>query len=149
MAGEGVSSLIILSASIAVALIVSSAIFFVAYHMRDSMENREKIEENYLKSKIIIINDLAYSPYNNTTHNLTLYVKNIGSTVLDMNHTILIVNGTAYSLKYPEINPINGNAWAPQVVVKLSVKISPLKHGDYIATVIGDYGVKDSIKFRV
>ncbi len=151
MAGEGISSLILLTASIIVAAIVASAIFVIAYHYKGTLEDRERIEEQYLKSKILIINDLAYSPYNESTGNITLYVKNIGYTILELNHTVLLVNGTPYSLSYPlTITPLNSKVWAPQVVVKIQVHLSsPLRKGDYIATVIADYGVKDTITFRV
>ncbi len=151
MAGEGVSSLILLSASIIVAVIVASAIFFVANNYRDSLISREKIENSYLTTKIEIINDLSYTPYNAVTQNLTLYVKNIGYTVLDMNHTAVIVNGTAYVAKYPvNIAPLSGEEWGPQVVVKITIHLnSPLQNGDYLATVVTDYGVKDTITFRV
>jgi archaellum component FlaG (FlaF/FlaG flagellin family) len=151
MAGEGVSSLILLSASIVVAVIVASAIFIVANNYKSSLSDREKIENHYLTSKIEIINDLAYSPYNATTGNLTLYVKNIGYTVLSMNHTAVFLNGTAYTVQYPDtIAPLSGNVWAPQVVVKITVHLSTsLKSGDYLVTVVAEYGVKDTISFRV
>ena len=151
MAGEGVSSLILLSASITVALIVGAAIYFTASAMKDSMENKAKVEENYLKSKIEIVNDLSYNPYNKSQNTLKLYVKNIGTTILSMNNTAVVVNGTIYSLTYPQsIHPIKGPSWAPQVVVEITVQLNnPLKNGDYVATVIADYGVKDTIQFRV
>ncbi len=143
--------MILLSASITVALIVGAAIYLTASSMRDSMQNRAKIEENYLKSKIEIINDLSYSPYNKSQNTIKLYVKNIGVTVLHMNNTAVVVNGTIYPLTYPQsIKPIKGDAWAPQVVVEIVVHLnSPLQNGDYVATVVADYGVKDSIQFRV
>ena len=156
MAGDGVSSLILLSASIVVALIVASAIFITALEMKDSMTNRAQIEENYMKSELKIINDPAYNPYNSTTNTLTLYVKNIGITMLDMNTTSLILNGTAYSLIYnptgsSTIKPLRGNVWAPQSVVVIQINPNPkLQVGaDYIATVVSNYGVKDSINFHV
>ncbi len=152
MAGEGASTLIILTASLIVAAIVSSVIIATSIHLRTSIKERGEIEENYLKSKIEIINDEAYSPYNSTTDTLKLYVKNIGYTVLDMNHTVVLLNGTTYPLKYPvNIRPIGDSVWAPQVVVEINITVSPpLMNGyDYVATVISDYGVKDSIRFRV
>ncbi len=156
MAGDGVSSLILLSASIVVALIVASAIFITALEMKDSMTNRAQLEENYMKSKLKIINDPAYTPYNLTTNTLTLYVKNIGTTILDMNTTSVILNGTAYSLTYDPagsstIKPLSGNVWAPQSVVVIKIKPNPkLQAGaDYIATVVSSYGIKDSISFHV
>ena len=151
MAGEGISSLILLSASLIVAGIVATSIIVISYHYADSIKSRGSMEEQYLKSKIVIINDLAYSPYNKTTDNLTLYVKNIGYTVLSMNNTAVILNGTLYSLSYPyTIHPTSGDVWAPQVVVEIKIHLnSPLSNGDHIVTVVSDYGVKDTLTFRV
>ncbi len=153
MAGEGVSSLILLTTSIVVAIIVSGAIFYTAYHFRDSMNSREKLEEQFLKTKIVIINDLHYSPYNPSSNTITIYVKNIGETELNMNHTTVILNGTPYALSYPDtIRPIKSGVkqWLPQVTVNITFQPSkPLSSGDYILTVVVDYGVKATIKFRV
>ena len=152
MAGEGASSLILLSASIAVACMVSAAIFITAFGIRDSISQRSQVEENYLKSKILIINDVAYSPYDPINNTVRLYVKNIGYTVLDMNHTVVLLNASTYPLRCPDtIRALGDDVWAPQVVVEINITLrTPLQAGnDYIATVVADYGVKDSIKFRV
>lgn len=78
MADTSASHLIWFIAAVITATALSGVIVKVSFDISEKVENQGRALSGQLSYDISIENDVTMVPYNNTTHELKIYVKNIG-----------------------------------------------------------------------
>ncbi|MCD6503682.1 MAG: flagellar protein G [Thermoplasmata archaeon] len=136
-------------ASVIVAVVLSGVFTGVTYKLSSDIDMRGTMLSDVLKSDIEIINDPENVPYNSTTNELIIYVKNTGKSILSTSDLTIIIDGFVV----PEGNfsiEILGEytAWSPGIVIKITI-IESLSSGDHKIKVVLDNGVYDEMYFRI
>ncbi|HID73681.1 MAG TPA: flagellar protein G, partial [Thermoplasmata archaeon] len=93
MPSTAVSQIIFFIASIVVATMVVGGLFVVTQDFTDALEDRGHTNAEKLRTRILIVNDPVAMPYNNTTGELHVYVKNIGMREIGMGSIAILLDG--------------------------------------------------------
>jgi len=129
-------------------LIVATTVVAVAangvYKITDGIDQKSDNVEKELLTDIAIINDPDEVP----NDPVRIYVKNVGTTVLNQNYITLMLDGilvTGYTLT------LSGNTssyWSPSSMLTISVD-QDLAEGDHTVLVTTENGVSDKLSFRI
>ena len=86
-------------------------------------------------------------PYNNTSKELTLYVKNTGLVTMDPNETLVLMAGLHHNYTY---SVVGGGNWTPGKTVEYTVKDCYFSsYTDHSVKVIASHGASDRKDFRI
>jgi len=148
MPGTGATHLIFFIAAMVIASALVGGFYAVIDNLNDGMVARSDAERKSIRSRVEIINDLVAMPFNNTSKELTVYVKNTGAQRLDPNQTIVFIDGLHHNHTYAIIG--GGGNWTPGVTVKFVVEDCYFSafsdHGLKVST---SYGASDRKDFRI
>lgn len=100
-----------------------------------------------LRTDIEIISDSGSTVWNSTTENVTIHVKNVGSTTLsaDAGQIDVFLDGT-YQTGL-EVSVLDGSDWHENNVVKVTFDVGDLSSGDHRLKVVVN-GDEDTMVFR-
>jgi len=146
MPSTAVSQIIFFIASIVVATMVVGGLFVVTQDFTDALEDRGHTNAEKLRTRILIVNDPVAMPYNNTTGELHVYVKNIGMREIGMGSIAILLDGRPATIS--DVSLLNGTDWEPGRTVDVNVTAT-LDPGDHEMMVIVEYGASDRMTFRI
>lgn len=148
MASESASQLIIFIASILIAASVSALLITQTLAVSDASRASVKELAQEIRDDITIINDPANVPYNGTTGNLTIYVKNTGSSTMPADKAMFDVLIDGQYQTSLDATLIQGTeSWGPGEVMRLNVTTGGLAAGDYTVKVVAR-SVSDEMEIR-
>lgn len=151
MPATSASHMIFFIAAIVVATAIAGTLISTTYRFSDDIESRGNSIGNQIGTDIEIINDPVAMPYNSSNNTLTLYVLNIGSTIIDLDNSsvIILINGTAHT-NLTFILPGGKVSWGPNTALTIVVKEVTLAAGDHrLSVIVAQGGARDSIEFRI
>lgn len=138
MASVSVSHLILFIASLIVAAGVAGTVTTGVGRLDGALHDQTIDVSEQVRTNVEIISDAGSPVYDNSTGNITLYVKNTGSRNLPPDGTDidLLVDGQ-YQTDW-SITPIDGTTWQTTQVVELEIHIESLSAGDHrVKLVVG------------
>lgn len=160
MAGSAASELIFFIAAILISSAVAVTLIDVVGNYSEDMEDEASLLRWEMKAKVRVINDPMYVPYDRTDGNLTLYLKNTGTSDLSTNDIVAAANGTTRAGDDVWVSIVDGGSrWSPGDTVKVNFRVSGLEEGvDYngwvssnglTSTGIRRGSAEDSFVFRI
>ena len=162
MAATSASHLIWFIAAVIAATAISGVMVSSVLEVADRLETSGRSMADELATDISIENAMTMVPYNATSHNLTIYIKNIGSKEIyftGVNYTfILLLSGP--NIKDTDYIPtdmalLGGNAFLPGLTLRLTYNItapSYLEEGNqyHMKIIASEYSnIGDSTYFRI
>jgi len=119
------SHLLFFIAAVVVAGMVVSVVIGGIDSISTGIRERSDSIRKDMGSRIDIINDPTMVPYNETSHNLTIYVKNTAMERLDINDLTMVLDGrmlTNFTWEYVDNAAfLDDNAWGPGEVVDITI----------------------------
>lgn len=148
MAGVSSSHMILFIASMIVAAGVAGTFTHTVSDVSAAIQDQSLAVSRQVRTDVEIISDGGSQVYNGTTGNVTLLVKNTGSTDLrtDPGAVDVLVDGT-YRTNVT-LTVVDGSEWAEDNVVRLEISVGSLASGDHRAKVIVN-GDEEVFRFRV
>jgi len=162
MAATSASHLIWFIAAVIAATAISGVMITSVLDVADRLESSGRSMAGELSTDISIENDVTMVPYNATSHNLTIYINNIGSKEIyfaGVNYTFpLFLSGP--NIKDTDYIPtdmtlLGGNTFLPGLTLRLTYNIttpSYLEEGNgyHMKIIASEYSnVGDSTPFRI
>jgi flagellar protein FlaG len=139
MPATGATHLIFFIAAMVIASALVGGFYVVIDNLNDGMIARSDAEQKSIRSRVEIINDLVAMPYNNTSKELTVYVKNTGVQRLDPNQTVVFIDGLHHNSTWTMIG--GGSNWTQGETIALVV-------ADCYFSAFSDHGVKVSASYE-
>lgn len=147
MPATSATQLIFFVAAMTIAAALVGTFYLVIGDLAESMENRAATEEASIRSRVEIINDLVAMPYNNTSKELILYVKNTGLETMDPNETLIFIAGLHHNYTY---FVVGGGNWTPGKTVAYTVKDCYFaSNTDHSIKVVCSHSASDRKDFRI
>lgn len=132
-------------ASIVTAVAIAGTMIGVTSMMADEVRTKAVASASEIGSSIVIINDPRQVPY--ADGRLTIYIKNVGSTVPSYENMLVFLDG-----EYVEYDagPIDGTdkTWSTETTIKISISANMMP-GDHSIKVVLSNGVSDTLDFRL
>jgi archaellum component FlaG (FlaF/FlaG flagellin family) len=148
MPATGATHLIFFIAAMVIASALVGGFYVVIDNLNDGMVARSDAEQKSIRSRVEIINDLVAMPYNNTSKELIVYVKNTGAQRLDPNQTVVFIDGLHHNYTWRLVGGA-GN-WTQGVTVELKVEDCYFAaDSDHSVKVSASYGASDRKEFRI
>ncbi len=148
MPATGATHLIFFIAAMVIASALVGGFYVVIDNLNDGMVARSDAEQKSIRSRVEIINDLVAMPFNNTSKELIVYVKNTGAERLDPNQTVVFIDGLHHNSTWSLLGGA-GN-WTPGVTLELTVKDCTFAaNSDHGVKVSTSYGASDRKSFRI
>ena len=156
MSGVSASTLIIFIASILVAAGVAGTLVTTVGEISTSAETKGDAVTESIDSDIELLNDGGGTDFyteSNGKANITVYVRNTGTTTLSENPDELdvLVNGLFVqnsNLNITSMNRDNGQAWAPDEVIEIQVTIDEQLSGSGNRLTVSTKGAERSLEFN-
>lgn len=148
MASTSITHLILFIASLIVAASVAGVLTTEVGRVSDALSDQGLDTSHEIRADFEIISDSGSSNvYDTSTDNVTLYLKNTGSTRLGGGSTDfdVILDGTYHPNL--QVTVLDDEIWGPGDVVRLSVHAPDLESGDHRIKVIVD-GDEEVFEFR-
>jgi flagellar protein FlaG len=160
MAGNAASELIFFIAAIMISSVVAVTLIDVVGEYSDNIEDEASLLKWDMKAKVKVINDPMYVPYDTSDGNLTIYVKNTGTSDLSVDEIVIGANGTARADTEIWVSIVSGGSkWSPGETVKVNFRVPNLEedidyHGWVSTNGLTSSGVRsgsaeDSFVFRI
>lgn len=144
-ADASVSQVVFFIAAVLVAGSMAGVFIGVSNNMGQTITERSDQISSQLQTEIKIINDPVVVPY--TDGNLTLYVKNTGTSTLSKASLTILVDGEFHNAT--RITSSSPDAsWLPQQVITVQMEVH-LETGDHYAKVVTASGIYDAMQFRI
>ena len=148
MAATSATHLIFFIAATMLAVVLVGSFAYIINDLNDAMEARGIAESKSIRSRVEIINDLVAMPYNNTSKELDIYVKNTGAEVLFENQTLMLIDGIDHNYTTRIVG--GGSDWTPGVTVVFTVEDCYFAaDSDHFVKVITSYGAADTKEFGI
>ncbi|MCK5253726.1 MAG: hypothetical protein KAQ96_12290 [Thermoplasmata archaeon] len=148
MAATSATHLIFFIAATMLAVVLVGSFAYIINDLNDAMEARGVAESKSIRSRVEIINDLVAMPYNNTSKELTVYVKNTGVQRLDPDQTVVFIDGLYHNSTWRIIG-VSGN-WSQGGTLELVVEDCYFSAwSDHSLKVSTSYGASDRKDFRI
>lgn len=144
-ADTSVTHMIFFVAAILVAGSMAGVFISVGYNMATQIGVTSNAMEEKMATEVRIINDPAMVPYSG--NNLTLYVENTGSELIDPSTLAVILDGVYINDTFMTIIGPAEN-WGPSVVLQINID-EPLASGDHFIKIATKSGNADTMTFRV
>lgn len=161
MASTSASQVIWFIAAVLAATAVSGVMIVVVNELADSLDSEGRQTAMELSYDISIENDVTMVPYNKTTTNLTIYIKNTGSKEIyysGVNYTFVLLltggNYTGDTDHIPELMEVvgTGTVFLPGRTLKLVYQVSDLYTGQQyrMKLIVSEYAnVGDATHFQI
>lgn len=143
MAAEGASSMILFIGALAAAAAVAGALTVAVGHYTTGLRERTASLEDELATRIAIVNDPVAVP----DTPLVLYVKNTGSTDLDLGGFVVLYDGSQQNTWTATVGGAAATTLEPSETVTITVTGLNVPNGNHRATVIAGSGYSDSLEF--
>ena len=148
MPAVSATHLIFFIAAMTIAAVLVGAFTYMINDLTDAMEIRSETEQASIKSRVEIVNDLVAMPYNNTSKELLVYVKNTGATTMDPNETLVFIDGLHHNYTYSIVG--GGGNWTPGLTVIFTVEDCYFSvDSDHSVRVICSHDAVDRKEFRI
>jgi archaellum component FlaG (FlaF/FlaG flagellin family) len=148
MPATGATHLIFFIAAMIIASALVGGFYVVIDNLNEGMIERSDAEQRSIRSRVEIINDLVAMPYNNTSKELTVYVKNTGVQRLDPNQTVVFIDGLDHNYTWSLVGGA-GN-WTQGETLELVVEDCYFTaFSDHSVKVSASYGASDRKNFRI
>ena len=148
MPATGATHLIFFIAAMVIASALVGGFYVVIDNLNDGMVARSEAEQKSIRSRVEIINDLVAMPYNNTSKELIVYVKNTGAERLDPNQTVVFIDGLHHNSTVKLLGGA-GN-WTPGVTLEVTVEDCYFAaDSDHSVKVSTSYGASDRKTFKI
>lgn len=144
--GFSVSSthLVFFIMAVVAASVVAGAFIQSSFSIRDSIADTEATVSEGMRTNIVIINDPKIVP----NDPLMIYVKNTGSTSLNVSTLDVLVNGTYVSSANISNIGSNDTVWRPMQVISIEIDLN-LPNGDHWVKVRAGSRAQDDFKFSI
>ena len=137
MPGTSASQMIFFIAAMIVATAVAGVFITVTINLAKDIRKTADDTGGGFNTQITVINDPSAMPYNATASTLVVYVKNIGSAVIDVNSTVILVNGTYFTKSNMTFSLLDGaKEWKREVVLQITLSNCTLAAGDHSLKII-------------
>ncbi len=148
MPATGATHLIFFIAAMVIASALVGGFYVVIDNLNDGMVERSIAEQRAIRSRVEIINDLVAMPYNNTSKELVVYVKNTGAERLDPDSTVVFIDGMHHNYTWRLVGGA-GN-WTSGVTLELVVEDCYFPaFSDHSVKVSTSFGASDRKEFSV
>lgn len=144
MASEASSSLVLFVAAIAIAALAAAVMAHVVSSMANELRQRGDDMADTMGTDIEIVNDPQNVPWDGT--NLTIYVKNVGTTPLKEGELLILVDGEHASYTVSLLD--GAESWRPGDVAEYTVDPATDPSGDTRVSVTYEV-VSDDLSFRM
>lgn len=132
MASESISQLIWFIATVLITTSVALLFIDVIDDYGRVLTDRSSRLRGEIAADLEIINDPLAVPYDNTTGNITFYIKNTGSIRLSVEDLVVAANGVARGGSEVTTRVLGGGDWDPGKVLVVSFNVGNLSRGvDY------------------
>ena len=151
MASNIFSELIIFVSVLIIAAAVSGILATTTHELSLGISSKGNILSSKLTQDFEIINDPDNIPWNQTTGEISIYIKNIGESPISFNEDVLtvIIDGNVANISSTSI--VNGDGVSdiiyPSMVGKLNVKYNI--SGYHTIKVISEYGIIRTLKANI
>ncbi len=145
MGSEASSGMILFIAAITAAAVAGGAMASVVGKMTFQVQERGEGIADAMGTDLAIVNDPQNVPYDAGAEELTLYVKNTGSTTLLEEELLVLVDGTHTTVNTTLLD--NATRWDHGVTAEVTVNVT-LTSGDHRAKVVHTPNVADEMDFR-
>lgn len=146
MGSEASSSMVLFIAALAAAAIAGGAMAGVIGEMTLEFRERGSGLTEAIGTDIAIINDPKNVPYDDPENNLTIYVKNTGSEILNTEQLTVLVDGVDKEFNATLVG--DNDRWTKGVVQDLTVVVE-LASGDHRVRAVYTPNVGDTLDFRI
>jgi flagellar protein FlaG len=124
MAGSAISEMIFFIAAIMISSAVAVTLIEVVDEYSEDLSDEASILRWEMRSDMTFINDPLHIPYNSSTGNLTLYVKNTGTGDLSLGDLVISINGTTKTGNDIMKTILGGGAsWSPGKTVQVNMNV--------------------------
>lgn len=141
---EGPTQLIFFVSAIIVATAVVAVAADSVYELAVGIGDRGEQIKDEMSTRIEIINDAAAMP----NDPVLIYVQNQGSSVLNQNYIIVILDGIAVSEYDLTLTGNTTSHWDPASILTISMDMN-LSSGDHSVIVTTENGISDKLSFRI
>lgn len=156
MSGVSASTLVIFIASIVVAAGVAGTLVTTVGEISTSAETKGDAITESIDADIELLNDGGGADFyteSNGNANITVYVRNTGTTTLSENPDELdvLVNGLFVqnsSLNITSMNRNNGQAWAEDEVIEIQISLGEQLSGSGNRLTVSTKGTERSLEFN-
>lgn len=145
MGSEASSGMILFIAAITAAAVAGGAMASVIGKMTYQVQERGEGIADAMGTDLSIVNDPQNVPYDSTENNLTLYVKNTGTTTLVEEEVLVLVDGMHRTFNTTLLD--GASRWDRGITAELTVD-ADLSTGDHRAKVVHTPNVADEMDFR-
>ena len=152
LAGSAISNMIFYIVTLIIASVLVVTFTAITFQMKTGIESKSANLEDRLRTSISIINDPRDIPYNNTTGNITFYVKNTGSVPISKQSVLAFLNGTPYTADMMNMSILPNNiTWYPEYVLVVTITTNPKLelNQEYSIKIVVQYGISSTLKFRL
>ena len=156
MAETSISHLIWFVVSIALAGSIAIGLSVYVQSLTEGIEDRAEALTGSLTTDIAIINDPGYVPYSSGTNELVLYLKNTGSSTLNMKNIVILIDGVVISFPDDTVSIMTDgySQWSRGVVIEIRLTVIGLDvNSDHrlfidVSNVDGSAHAEDLLIFR-
>jgi flagellar protein FlaG len=157
MSGVSASTLVIFIASILVAAGVAGTLVTTVGEISTSAETKGDEITDSIDADIELLNDGGgadfYTENGDGTANVTVYVRNTGSTTLskDPNELDVLINGLFVregNLNVTSMNGDSGSAWAEDEVIEIEIELDEQLEGSGNRLTVATGGAERSLEFN-
>ena len=141
---EGPTQLIFFVSAIIVATAVVAVAANSVYDLATGIGDRGDQIQDEMSTTIEIINDASTIP----NDPVLIYVQNQGSTTINQNYILVILDGIAVSEYNLTLTGNTTSYWDPASILTISIDTS-LSSGDHTVMVTTGNGVSDKLSFRI
>ena len=145
MPGTSISHMIFFVASIVVATMVVGGLYVVSQDFIDALEEKGQANSDSIRTRIVILNDPVAMPYNETTDELHVYVKNVGTRGIEIQSVLVFVDG--FPVVPDNATVVGGGEWTPGTTLDVTVTVT-IADGDHSLKVTAEHDSSDSMWFR-
>jgi len=130
MAGRSATEMIWFAVTIIVTISLIGVFIGIAYNYSSRIQDNARGEAANYYVDVEIINDPSSMPYNETSENLTLYVKNTGRYEIDISQILINVNGDGHYVNETHVDILGDEtSWTQGTVAEINVS-GPLETGE-------------------
>lgn len=148
MASVSTSHLILFIASMIVAASVAGTFTTTVSDVSAAIEDESLDVSEQVRTDVEIISDAGSPVYNDTTDNVTIHVKNTGSTDLTADPAFVDVLVDGEYRTNVTLTVLDGSAWAEGNVVRVEIDVGTLAAGDHrVKLIVNDD--EEVFRFRV
>jgi flagellar protein FlaG len=150
MPGTSASQMIFFIAAMIVATAVAGVFVTTVISLAKDIRGAADDTDTQFNTQITVINDPSAMPYNDTASTLIVYIKNIGSTVINPMSVVILVNGTYFTKDNMTFALKDGaSEWNKEVVLEITMTNITLSSGDHTIKIVVQGKESVSFAFKI